>query len=223
MWRARRTDPVFADRADAGRRLGAHLAELARWTGDVVVLGLPRGGVPVAAEVARALAAPLDVVVVRKLGVPTQPELAMGAIAEHGVRVLDESVLAHAHLGPEGLARVEAHERAELERRVESIRGTRPPESLEDRVAVVVDDGLATGSTAQAACVAARRRGARLVVVAVPVGPRGIATRLTEADTTICLASPVSFGAVGRFYDDFAPVSDDEVLSRLAEHRRGPD
>lgn len=160
----------FVDRAEAGRRLGRCLGHLRGET--PVVLGLPRGGVPVAFEVAAALGAPLDALLVRKLGVPHQPELAMGAIGEDGVRVVDDDVVAASRVSAHDIADVEARERRELERRALRYRGDRPPLALTGRTAIVVDDGIATGSTARAACRVARAHGAERVVLAVPVAPR---------------------------------------------------
>ena len=202
-----------------GRRLAGALGHLAG--PDVVVLGLPRGGVPVAAEVARTLGAPLDVIVVRKLGVPQQPELAMGAIGEDGVRVLDEQTVRLARVSAASLAHVEARAREELERRVARFRGDHPPQPISGRVAVIVDDGIATGSTARAACHVARAHGAARVVLAVPVAPVEWETRLAgAADELVCLATPFPFVAVGQFYDDFTQVDDAEVLDILRAHAR---
>ena len=204
----------FRDRKDAGQQL----ADLLRPVDgpDVVVLGLPRGGVPVAAEVAQALSAPLDVVVVRKVGVPGQPELAMGAVGEDGVRVVDDRVVALAHVPPEEFERAAESERGELERYVQRFRGGRPPVPLAGRVALLVDDGIATGSTARAACSVARARGAARVVLAAPVCARESARRLAaDVDELVCLHSPRHFGAVGQFYDDFRPTTDDEVIELL--------
>jgi len=206
---------MFRDRAEGGRRLAE---ELKRRLGDedVVVLGLPRGGVPVAFEVARELDAPLDVIVVRKLGVPYQPELGMGAIGEDGVRVLNDQVLALARVGEDEVAAVERSERAELERRATRFRGRRPRASLVGRTAVVVDDGIATGSTARAACQVARAHGASRVILAVPVAPRSSLASLAEiADELVCLATPEPFYAVGQFYRDFSQTSDEEVVEFL--------
>lgn len=209
----------FVDRADAGRRLADRLGFLRG--SDVVVLGLPRGGVPVAAEVGRALGAPLDVIVVRKLGVPSQPELGMGAIAEGGVRIFNERVVRMMGVGDEELAGVEEEERVELERRAARLRQGRPPISLAARVAVVVDDGMATGSTARAACRAARGRGAQRVVLAVPVAsPEAVAELAQEAEV-ICLESPLTLWAVGQWYTDFSQTSDEEVAT-LLEEAAGP-
>jgi putative phosphoribosyl transferase len=207
---------VFIDRVDAGRRLGARLGHLRG--GDVVVLGLPRGGVPVAFEVARALDAPLDVIVVRKLGVPFQPELGMGAIGEDGVRVIDEEIVRMAHVSADELAAVEARERAELHRRAERFRGGRVRIPLEGRTVIVVDDGIATGSTARAACQVARAHGAECVVLAVPVAPPDWTDRLgRDADELICLQTPTPFAAIGQWYADFSQTSDQEVVDCLRQ------
>src|ERR1035441_1643657 len=198
---------VFADRADAGRRLAARLQHLA--DEPVVVLGLPRGGVPVAFEVARALGAPLDVIVVRKLGVPFQPELGMGAIGEDGVRVINHEVVRAAGVSVQELAGVEARERAEGQRRAWRYRGGRPRQPLGGRVAVVVDDGIATGSTARAACGIAGALGAARVVLAVPVAPRGWQDRIGgDADELVCVQTPRDFLAIGQFYADFSQATD---------------
>jgi putative phosphoribosyl transferase len=205
----------FINRADAGRHLADALAHL---RGEpVVVLGLPRGGVPVALEVARALHAPLDVIVVRKLGVPFQPELGMGAIGEDGIRIVNDEVVRLADVSPDEVAAVEATERVELERRARRFRGDRPRVSLEGRTAVVVDDGIATGSTARAACQVARAHGAARVVLAVPVAPPGWTAHIGgDADEFVCLATPDPFFAIGQFYDDFSQTTDEEVAACLA-------
>ncbi len=205
---------LFADRADAGRRLAAELPHLR--DEPVVVLGLPRGGVPVAAEVAAALDAPLDVIVVRKLGVPSRPELAMGAIGEDGVRIIDPDVVAAARIGGEELAAVERRERSELEQRVRILRDGTRRIPLAGRTAVIVDDGVATGSTARAACLVARAEGARRIVLAVPVAPPDWAERIGDvADSHIAVATPEGFDAVGRFYRDFSPITDRQVVECL--------
>ncbi|MGN6752401.1 MAG: phosphoribosyltransferase [Intrasporangium sp.] len=205
---------VYRDRVDAGRRLGESLADLS--LRDPVVLGLPRGGVPVAAQVARRLGAPLDVVVVRKLGVPSQPELAMGAIGEEGGRVVDARIMRAARVDERRLAEVEDQEREVLQDRVARLRRGRPRAELSGRTAVIVDDGIATGATARVACLVVRALGARQVVVAVPVGPPDIDDRMPEADAVVCLEKPWGFRAVGGAYDDFDATTDDEV-ERLLE------
>ncbi len=205
---------VFADRKEAGRALAAALARLQEL--DPVVLGLPRGGVPVAYEVAQALAAPLDVFVVRKLGVPWQPELAMGAIASGGVVVRNESVLAGMGDADETLERVKARELAELERRESVYRGGRPAVPLVGRTVIVVDDGLATGSSMKAAVKALRRAGVARIVVAVPVGPPDTCRQLEAlADDVVCLERPAMFMAVGQWYEDFGQTQDEEVSELL--------
>ncbi len=208
---------MFADRQEAGRRL-ATLLEHHRGT-DAVVLGLPRGGVVVAFEVSRALGLPLDVIVVRKLGVPWQPELAMGAIGEGGTRVLDHAVMAHAGISEEDLAAVERREVAALAVRLERLRRGRRGEDLTGRTAIVVDDGVATGSTARAACAVARDHGAMWVVLAVPVAPTG--TRVLEADEFVCVETPSPFLAVGNHYRSFSQVEDHEVIALLDAAARG--
>lgn len=218
---------VFADRADAGRRLAASLVHLAdRWSIDgpaqaPVVLGLPRGGVLVAAEVARILAAPLDVIVVRKLGVPYQPEVAMGAIGEGGVRVISRRVMRQAGVGAAELQEVERRERAELERRARIYRIGHPRLPLDGRRVIVVDDGVATGSTARAACAVVRAGGARLLVLAVPVGPPHWHERLAgAADEYVWLETPDPFSGVSRSYHHFGQTSDDEVIEALTPGNR---
>jgi putative phosphoribosyl transferase len=210
---------VFADRVDAGRRLARALQHLAGE--DLVVLGLPRGGVPVAAEVARALGAPLDVVIVRKLGVPFHPELAMGAIGEGGVRVVDEDLVRRLGVSPAQLRNVEEREGRTLAERADLLRRGRAPLSLTRRTAIVVDDGIATGSTARVACHVARELGAHRVVLAAPVGPRDAVDRVPEADEVVVVATPHPFVAVGGHYDDFRPTSDAEVASLLEAARSG--
>jgi len=205
---------AYRDRRDAGRQLAEWLAALN--LRDPVVLGLPRGGVPVAAAVAHRLAAALDVVVVRKLGIPWQPEVAMGAIAEDGVRVLDDALIARAQVTSAQIDAVENHERDVLDQRVTEIRRVRPPLDLSGRTVVIVDDGIATGATATAACRVARRRGADVVIVAAPVAsPDAIAT-LRDADRVVCPWISQAFGAVGAYYQDFSPTQDTEVLQLLA-------
>ncbi|WGY04546.1 phosphoribosyltransferase [Nocardioides sp. QY071] len=207
------TDMTFADRVDAGRQLAQRLQHLRGQ--DVVVLGLPRGGVPVAYEVARGLRAPLDVIVVRKLGLPFQPELAMGAIGEGGYEVLDRGLIARTGVTPRQVESVRAHERAELEDRVRRFRRGREPVDLSGRTAVIVDDGVATGATAVVACRAARHLGAARVLVAAPVGPRGLRRQDLGADDVVLVRAPEPFWAVGRHYRDFRPTTDDEVVALL--------
>ena len=204
----------FLDRSDAGRRLANRMLHLRGE--DVVVLALPRGGVPVAAEVARALGAPLDVIVVRKLGVPVQPELGMGAIGEGDVRIINPEVVAIAHVTDAEIAAVERRERAELDRRARRFRGDRPRTPLAGRTAVIIDDGIATGSTARAACQVARAQGAARVVLAVPVAPPSACAALAaDADEVICLETPAHFLAIGEWYQDFSQTGDREVVSLL--------
>jgi putative phosphoribosyl transferase len=205
---------VFKDRADAGRQLGQRLTHLRG--SDVVVLGLPRGGVRVAAEVARALEAPLDVILVRKLGVPAQPELAMGAIGEGGVRILQPDTIRRAGVSPDELEAVQRRERAELHRRAARFRGNRPPVALQGRTAVVVDDGIATGSTARAACQVARAQGASRVILAVPVAPSDWDRRLGDAaDELVAVITPRALRAIGLWYEDFTQTTDEEVIECL--------
>ena len=204
---------IFEDRVEAGRRLGQRLGYLRGQ--DIVILGLPRGGVPVAFEVATALDAPLDVIVVRKLGVPFQPELAMGAIGEGGARVLDKHIISHVRVTEAELAAVEERERALLESRVARFRKGRTRTDLAGRTAVIVDDGIATGSTARVACRVARQLGAAKVILAVPVAPADTLADLTEPDEIVCLATPRQFTAVGYHYRDFSPTGDDEVVLLL--------
>jgi putative phosphoribosyl transferase len=210
---------VFADRTDAGKLLAEHLGRFA--VEDVVVLGLPRGGVPVAAEVAAALEAPLDVIVVRKLGVPFQPELAMGAIGEDGARVINDEVVGLAHITRKELAAAEARERPELERRARRFRAAGPRIDLQGRTALIVDDGIATGSTARAACQVARAHGAAKVVLAAPVAPSDVARRFDGVvDELVVCATPEPFYGVGQFYTDFSQTSDEEVVDLLAAAAR---
>jgi putative phosphoribosyl transferase len=210
----RRSESQFLDRVDAGSRLAPRVEHLKGE--EVVVLGLPRGGVPVARQVADALHAPLDVIVVRKLGVPYQPELGMGAIGEDDALVVNDDIVRMAGVSDEVLAAVEARERTELERRARRFRGSRPRISLEGKIALIVDDGIATGSTARAACQVARAHGARRVVLAVPVAPPGWEARIgRDADELIAVATPEPFGAVGQFYEDFSQTTDEEVVACL--------
>jgi putative phosphoribosyl transferase len=206
----------FRDRAEAGRLLGERLGAYAGRR-DVVVLALPRGGVPVAREVARALGAPLDVFLVRKLGFPGQPELAMGAIASGGTRVLNEELVRELRLGADLIERVAVREEAELARREHAYRGERPPLDLRGRTVVLVDDGLATGATMRAAVDAVRSRGPQRVVVAIPTAPPHALHELRpEVDELVCVIAPDPFHAVGLWYEDFREISDDDVRRLLA-------
>jgi putative phosphoribosyl transferase len=210
----------FADRVDAGRLLATRLASYAG-RDDVVVLGLPRGGVPVAAEVARALAAPLDVLLVRKLGAPGQPELAIGAIAEDGVTLVNADVLRSLGLDHDAIDRAVLAERPELERRLGVYRGDRPAVELADRTVIIVDDGLATGASMEAACRAVAARGAARRVVAVPVAAAEACARLRGvADEVVAVTTPSPFWAVGAWYEDFEQTTDEEVVALLAAATR---
>jgi predicted phosphoribosyltransferase len=207
----------FIDRADAGRQLAARLTEYAARS-DVVVLGLPRGGVPVAYEVAEGLSAPLDVFVVRKLGVPGQPELAMGAIAAGGVEVLSRDLIRELGIPTALVERVAARERLELDRRDALYRGGRQAAQVADRTVILVDDGLATGSTMEAALLALRQQRPARLVVAVPVGARDSCDRLRRfADDVVCVRAPEPFNAVGLWYEAFDQTTDDEVAALLAK------
>lgn len=209
----------FRNRIDAGRQLAAALAKYANRP-DVIVLGLPRGGIPVAAEVARALHVPLDVFVVRKLGVPGHEEYAMGAIASGGVRLLDRRTVAAAGLTPAQVESVTAAERAELERRERSYRGDRPFPDLTGKTVILVDDGLATGASMRAAIEALRQERPARIVVAVPVAaPETCQAFRHVADEIVCAATPEPFYAVGRWYDDFSQTTDQEVHELLASAR----
>jgi predicted phosphoribosyltransferase len=207
---------AFANRTEAGRLL---VEKLVKYAGrdDVIVLGLPRGGVPVAFEVAQRLGAPLDVFIVRKLGVPGFEELAAGAIASGGVRVLNEDVMRSIPHADEAIDAVTIRETAELERREQIYREGRPAPQLRDRIVILVDDGLATGATMRAAIEALRQSGAAKIVVAVPVGPQDTCRELEEeADETICLSTPEFFQAVGQYYEDFSQTSDEDVRELLS-------
>src|SRR4051794_35756455 len=206
---------LFRDRAQAGRQLAARLTAYAGRP-DVLVLALPRGGVPVGYEVARALRAPLDVFLVRKLGVPGQEELAMGAIASGGVRVLNEEVVRTLGIPDEVVDAVAAQEQRELERRDRLYRGKRPAPQVEGRTVILVDDGLATGSTMRAAVAALRRQRPARIVVAVPVGaPQTCEDFQYEADEAVCARTPEPFHAVGAWYEDFSQTTDEEVRDLL--------
>jgi putative phosphoribosyl transferase len=214
----------FLDRADAGRRLASLLASQPAMVpgADSVVLGLPRGGIPVAYEIARALGAPLDVILVRKVGLPAQPELAMGAIGEDGVRVVNEDVIRAERVSERQFAGVEALERAELGRRAERYRADHPRVPLTGKTAIVVDDGIATGSTARAACQVARAHGAARVVLAVPLAPQASIDALSSvADEVVCAEVPEPFLAIGQWYADFAQTGDAEVVDLLQRADKG--
>src|SRR5438309_392757 len=207
----------FSNRAEAGRQLAEKLDKYAGRK-DVIVLGLPRGGVPVANEVAKRLRAPLDVFLVRKLGVPGFEELAAGAIASGGVRVLNDDVMRAIPHADMAIEAVTARETAELERREQIYREGRPPPELRGRIVILVDDGLATGATMRAAVKALRQSGAARIVMAVPVGPPDTCRELEqEADEAICLSTPVFFQAVGQYYEDFSQTSDEDVRELLSQ------
>jgi predicted phosphoribosyltransferase len=211
----------YADRREAGRVLADRLTDYAG-RDDVVVLGLPRGGIPVAYEVAQALHAPLDVFVVRKLGLPGHPEYAMGAIASGGVRVLNDDAIRQLRVPLPAVEAVAHAEQLELERRERAYRGARPAVAVEGRIVILVDDGLATGSTMRAAVLAIRRRLPSLIVVAVPVGARDTCRTMNEvADDVICARMPEPFSAVGLWYQNFDQTSDDEVRRLLAQSSNG--
>ena len=217
---------IFDDRVDAGRQLAEQLRKYTKRS-DVVVLGIPRGGVPVAYEVAVALGAPLDIFVSRKLGVPGEEELAFGAVATGGVRVLDHDLIRSVGISKEEVERITERVRAEVLRRERLYRGSRPPLKLEGKVAILVDDGIATGSSMLAAIRALRQLKPASIVVAVPVAPPSTSHRLgKEVDELVCVQTPEEFFAIGNFYSDFSQVADNEVtelLGRVANqpaHRR---
>ncbi|MFE2283220.1 phosphoribosyltransferase family protein [Streptomyces sp. NPDC059443] len=207
---------MFTDRTDAGQQLAGALRHLVRE--DPVVLGLPRGGVPVAFQVARMLSAPLDVIVVRKLGVPSHRELGFGAIGEGGVRIINEDIVGLSRVRQEDLAAVERAETVALASQARRFRGDRPRVPLDGRSVIVVDDGIATGATAAAACEVVRAQGAARVVLAAPVAPPdAVAWLRTRADEVVCLSTPRAFRAVGEWYQDFTQTTDEEVLALLAQ------
>jgi putative phosphoribosyl transferase len=210
---------LFRDREAAGVALAKKLQEFR--DRDVVVLGLPRGGVPVAAVVASELGKPLDIIGVRKLGVPGQEELAMGAIGEGGVRVFNDALLQHLDIGEEDIVRVEALQQDVLAERLALFRSGRPEVSLAGKIALVVDDGLATGATARAACLVARAKGATRVVLAVPVAPREESVSFPGADQIVVVSTPEPFIGVGRHYEVFDQTSDEDVRAALAKPTTG--
>lgn len=209
--------PRFRDRADGGRFLGKHLS--AYKGKDALVLGIPRGGVPVAAEVARLLDVELDVIVARKLGAPHSPELAIGAVTANGGRYLNEDMILDLGVSPEYVESVTAEETAEAKRREERFRGDWPKASIKNRVAILVDDGLATGATMRAAVRSVRLHEPARIVVAAPVGSvEACAALRKEADEVVCPRTPVEFMAVGLYYEDFGQTQDAEVRQILHEH-----
>lgn len=208
---------IFKDRIDAGRALAEAVARRVAES-DVCVLALPRGGVPVAAEVARRLGAPLDVLVVRKIGAPGQPELAVGALASGDVLVMNDALTPYFSGAEEAIEATVRRERAELARRERAYRGERPPLEVKGRTAILVDDGIATGSTMRAAIQALRERQARRIIVAVPTAPPDACEILREsADEVVCVDTPEPFIAVGRWYRDFEQTTDEEVRALLAK------
>lgn len=214
---------IFSNRADAGRQLAARLADYAGRS-DVVVLGLPRGGVPVAFEVATRLGAPLDVLLVRKLGVPGHPELAMGAIAAGAVKVLHRTLIKDLDIPNSLVEQVAVRERLELERRDRLFRGPQPFPVVRDRIVIIVDDGLATGATMEAAILAVRTMKPAYIIAAAPVGAKDTCDRLSElADRVLCLEMPEPFSAVGLWYEDFAQTSDEDVQRLLGEATQRPE
>jgi putative phosphoribosyl transferase len=211
----------FRDRQEAGQLLASELEKGYGGRDDVVVLALPRGGLPVGFEIAKRLRAPLDVFVVRKLGVPGHEELAMGAIASGGVRVLNDDVVSYLRVSPRTIDAVAESETQELERRERSYRGSRPPLEVSGHTVIIVDDGLATGSTMRAAIAALRKLGPREIVVAVPVAARDTCLDFQrEVDAVVCLRTPEPFQAVGLWYTDFSQTTDEEVHQLLEESRR---
>ena len=210
----------FRDRTDAGQQLAGALQQFLH-SANAVVLGLPRGGIPVAYQIARQLGLPLDVVVVRKVGAPGQPELAMGAVASGGARVVNDDVLAHFADAEAVFAAMAEREHLEVVRREALFRAGRGPLDVKDRVCIIVDDGLATGATMEAAVRALRMLGAARLIVAVPVASRDAVHRLERsADEVVCLLQPPWFRSVGQWYDDFEQTSDEEVARLLAGHTR---
>jgi predicted phosphoribosyltransferase len=210
----------FQNRTDAGHRLAAKLTSFACQP-DILVLALPRGGVPVAFEIAQQLRAPLDVWVVRKLGAPEIPELAIGAVAPGGIELLSPDTIRQLHIPADIVEAIAARERAELDRRVKAYRGDRPPLDVTGKTVILVDDGLATGSTMRAAIASLRQLQPARVVVAVPVAARSVCTQLAhEAEQVVCLSTPMDLDAVGQWYDDFTQTTDAEVCDLLSRTAR---
>ena len=213
---------LFKDRVEAGKRLASALRSFAGK--GAIVLAIPRGGVVVGFEVARALGLPLDVIIPRKIGAPDNPELAIGAMTEDGTVILDESLISYLGV-PEGYVKAESNrQKLEIERRLRLYRGDVPYPTLRNRDVIIVDDGIATGSTMKAALASTRKKGAKSVIVAIPVGPPSTIQELEkEADRVICLHTPESFQAIGQFYEDFAQTADCEVtrLLRLSRQKKG--
>ena len=206
---------TFADRTEAGQKLARKLGKYAQ-RDDIAVLGIPRGGLPVAFEIATELGAPLDVFIARKLGVPGQEELAFGAVASGGVRYLDREIVESLGIAESDIARVTEQERKELERRENVYRGGRPAQKVEGRTAILVDDGIATGASMEAAIAALRQLRPARIVVAVPVAPQSTCKRLRpKVDDLVCLQAPELFYAIGQFYDDFSQLTDAEVIEML--------
>lgn len=211
---------ILQNRAEAGQLLAAKLVSCANRS-DVLVLALPRGGVPVAFEIAQKLNLPLDVCLVRKLGVPGQEELAMGAIATGGVRAINEDIVKSLHLSPEAIARVAEREKRELARRERAYRGERPPPTIHDRTIILVDDGIATGATIKAAIATLRQQHPKGIIVAVPVAPPAACQELpVEADRVVCLLEPESLHSISLWYENFSQTTDEEVCTLLARAER---
>lgn len=205
---------LFRDRVEAGKRLASALADFAGK--DAIVLAIPRGGVVVGFEVARVLDVPLDVIIPRKIGAPDNPELAIGAMTEDGTIILDESLVKYLRVPEDYVHGESERQKLEIERRLKLYRGDVAYPSLKNRDVIIVDDGIATGSTMKAALASIRKRGAKIIVVAIPVGPPSTIRELEkEADRVVCLYTPESFYAIGQFYEDFAQTTDEEVISLL--------